>query len=93
MERDRGKKSKGETEGKEEGRNYRKKGGKEKGKKRGRVETDQWRSQDLALGVDMHEPSDLEAASTGKASSTTLDIFCYDYVAEYPGKAGWPLNG
>ena len=30
---------------------------------------------DLALGVGMHEPSDLQAASTGKASSTVLDIF------------------
>ena len=45
LERDRGKKSKGETEGKEEGRNYRKNGGKEEGKKRGRAETNQWRRQ------------------------------------------------
>ena len=51
MERDRDKKSKGETEGKEEGRNYRKEGGKEKGKNRGRG----WKltrggARDLALG-------------------------------------------
>ena len=66
-ERQRERRREGTTEKKKEGR---RRGRREEGSKQisggGR---------DLALGVGMHEPSDLQAASTGKASSTVLDIF------------------
>ena len=67
MERDRDKKSKGETEGKKEGRNYRKEGGKEKGKTRGRgLKLTGGGARDLALGVDVISGATLKVPASAR---------------------------